>query len=48
MLVEVEVEKVTVEIEAPASGELSTIFAVQGDEVKVDTPVAIITEAGAA
>jgi len=48
VIVEVEAEKVTLEIEAPASGVLTTILAVQGDEVRVDTPVAIITEAGAA
>lgn len=45
VIVEVEAEKATLEVEAPASGTLTTIIAVQGDEVKVDTPIAIITEA---
>ncbi len=48
VIVEVEAEKVTLEVEAPASGALTAILAVQGDEVKVDTPIAIITEGGAA
>jgi pyruvate/2-oxoglutarate dehydrogenase complex dihydrolipoamide acyltransferase (E2) component len=44
IIAEVEAEKVTVELAAPASGVLTSIFAVQGDEVHVDTPIAIIAE----
>jgi pyruvate/2-oxoglutarate dehydrogenase complex dihydrolipoamide acyltransferase (E2) component len=43
-LVEVEVEKVTLEIVAPASGVLASILAVQGDEVRVDAPLAVIDD----
>jgi pyruvate/2-oxoglutarate dehydrogenase complex dihydrolipoamide acyltransferase (E2) component len=44
VVVEVEAEKVTVELTAPASGILTSILAVQGDEVKVDEAIAVITE----
>jgi pyruvate/2-oxoglutarate dehydrogenase complex dihydrolipoamide acyltransferase (E2) component len=46
IVVEVEADKANVELEAPVSGELTTILAVQGDEVKVDEPIAIIAEDG--
>lgn len=45
-IVEVEAEKVTVEVVAPVSGVLASILAVQGDEVRVDTPIAVIDEDG--
>ena len=45
-MVEVEAEKVTVEVVAPVSGVLASILAVQGDEVRVDTPIAVIDEDG--
>lgn len=44
VIVEVEAEKVNVEIVAPASGVLSAILAVQGDEVKVEQTIAVISE----
>ncbi|RDI73751.1 Biotin-requiring enzyme [Gaiella occulta] len=43
-IVEVEAEKVTVEVIAPVSGVLTSILAVQGDEFRVETPIALITE----
>jgi len=46
IIVEVEAEKVTLELAAPTSGVLRSIFAVQGDEVRVDTPIAVIDEDG--
>jgi pyruvate/2-oxoglutarate dehydrogenase complex dihydrolipoamide acyltransferase (E2) component len=45
-IVEVEAEKVTVEVAAPVSGVLTSIVAVQGDEVRVDSPIAMIDEDG--
>jgi pyruvate/2-oxoglutarate dehydrogenase complex dihydrolipoamide acyltransferase (E2) component len=45
-IVEVEAEKVTVEVVSPVSGVLTSIFAVRGDEVRVDTPIAVIDEDG--
>ena len=48
VIAEVEVEKVNMEITAPASGTLSTILAVQGDEVKVGAPIAMIESSQAA
>ena len=44
-LVEVETDKATEEVEAPVSGTLADILAEAGDEVKVDTVLAIIEEA---
>ena len=44
VIVEVEAEKVTVELVAPATGVLTSILAVQGDEVKVDQVIAVISE----
>jgi pyruvate/2-oxoglutarate dehydrogenase complex dihydrolipoamide acyltransferase (E2) component len=43
-LVEVETDKATEEVEAPISGTLADILAEEGDEVKVDTVLAIIEE----
>lgn len=48
VIAEVEAEKVTLEVEAPTSGVLTAILAVQGDEVQVDTPIALIAESRAA
>jgi 2-oxoglutarate dehydrogenase E2 component (dihydrolipoamide succinyltransferase) len=45
-IVEVELEKVTEEVEAPAAGVLETILAVEGDEIKVGDPLAVIAEGG--
>jgi 2-oxoglutarate dehydrogenase E2 component (dihydrolipoamide succinyltransferase) len=47
VIVEVEAEKVTVELLAPATGILTSILAVQGDEVKVDQVIAVISESDA-
>lgn len=43
-IVEIEAEKVTVEVVAPITGVLTSILAVQGDELPVDAPLALITE----
>ncbi len=45
-LMEVETDKATVEIEAPASGILTRVSASPGDEVPVGTTIALILEAG--
>jgi pyruvate dehydrogenase E2 component (dihydrolipoamide acetyltransferase) len=45
-LVEVETDKVTVEVEAPADGTLGTISAAAGDEVPVGTPIAYVLGPG--
>jgi pyruvate/2-oxoglutarate dehydrogenase complex dihydrolipoamide acyltransferase (E2) component len=47
-IVEIETDKVTVEIEAPASGILSSVTAQEGDVVPVGQTIALIAEAGAA
>lgn len=44
-LVEVETDKASEEVEAPVSGTLADILAEAGDEVKVDSVLAIIEEA---
>jgi 2-oxoglutarate dehydrogenase E2 component (dihydrolipoamide succinyltransferase) len=44
-ILEIETDKVTEELEAPASGTLSEILAVEGDEVKVGGLLAVIEEA---
>ena len=44
VIVEVEVEKVTLEVEAPVSGVLTSILAVQGDEVRAGGTIAILAE----
>ena len=43
-VVEVEADKVTVEIEAPAPGVLARIVAAEGDEIRVGATIAIIDE----
>src|SRR5574342_624285 len=47
-LMEVETDKATVEIEAPASGILASITASPGDEVPVGNTIALILEPGEA
>ena len=48
MLCELETDKVTVEVPAPAAGVLGEIVANEGDTVGVDALLAMINEAGAA
>ena len=43
-LVEVETDKATEALEAPVTGTIADILAEEGDEVKVDTVLAIIEE----
>ncbi len=43
-ILEIETDKVTQEVEAPVSGTLSEIVAVEGDEVKVGALLALIDE----
>ena len=43
-ILEIETDKVTEEIDAPVDGTLSEILAVEGDEVKVGTVLAVIEE----
>jgi 2-oxoglutarate dehydrogenase E2 component (dihydrolipoamide succinyltransferase) len=43
-VVEVEADKVTVELEAPAAGTLARIMAAEGDEMRVGATLAIIDE----
>ena len=43
-ILEIETDKVTEEVEAPVSGKLSEIVAVEGDEVKVGGLLAVIEE----
>jgi pyruvate dehydrogenase E2 component (dihydrolipoamide acetyltransferase) len=45
-IVEIETDKVTVEIEAPASGVLGDVSAHEGDVVPVGRPIAVILAAG--
>ena len=47
-LMEIETDKVTVEIESPASGVLRDVTAQEGDVVPVGQTIALIVEAGAA
>lgn len=44
-LVEIEADKASYDIDAPASGVLAEIFVVAGDEVAVGTPLARIEDA---
>ena len=44
VIVEVEAEKVTQEVEAPADGVLEAILAVEGDEVRVGDPIGVIAD----
>lgn len=48
VIVEVEAEKVTQEVEAPVSGVLESILAVEGDEIRVGETIAVIGEPEAA
>ena len=48
VIVEVEAEKVTQEVEAPVSGTLESVLAVEGDEIRVGSTIAVIAEAHAA
>jgi 2-oxoglutarate dehydrogenase E2 component (dihydrolipoamide succinyltransferase) len=41
-VVEIEADKVTVEVEAPVAGVLARIVAIEGDELKVGSTLAII------
>jgi 2-oxoglutarate dehydrogenase E2 component (dihydrolipoamide succinyltransferase) len=43
-ILEIETDKVTEEVEAPVSGTISEIVAVEGDEVKVGGLLAVIEE----
>ncbi len=45
-LIEIETDKATVEIEAPATGVLVQVTAREGEEVPVGQPIAVIHEAG--
>jgi pyruvate/2-oxoglutarate dehydrogenase complex dihydrolipoamide acyltransferase (E2) component len=47
-IVEIETDKVTVEVESPASGVLSGITAQEGDVIPVGQTIALIAEPGAA
>ena len=47
-ILEIETDKVTVEIESPASGVLRDVTAAEGDVVPVGQTIALIVEAGAA
>jgi 2-oxoglutarate dehydrogenase E2 component (dihydrolipoamide succinyltransferase) len=42
LLVEVEVEKANYEVEAPVTGVIESILAVEGDEVKLGQTLAVI------
>ena len=44
-LVEVDTDKATEEVAAPVTGTIADILAEEGDEVKVDTVLAIIEDA---
>jgi 2-oxoglutarate dehydrogenase E2 component (dihydrolipoamide succinyltransferase) len=46
LLVEVEAEKVTTEVESPVAGVLESIVAVEGDEIRVGETIAVIDDAG--
>src|SRR5689334_13426810 len=45
-LLEVETDKVTVEVEAPADGVLASVTAQEGEDVAVGTAVALVLAAG--
>jgi pyruvate dehydrogenase E1 component beta subunit len=44
VIVEIEAEKVTQEVEAPVAGVLESILAVEGDEIRVGATIAVIAE----
>ena len=46
VVVEVEAEKVTNELEAPVTGVLERIVAVEGDEIRVGATIAVFVENG--
>ena len=46
VVVEVEAEKVTNELEAPVTGVLERIVAVEGDEIRVGATIAVFAESG--
>ena len=46
VVVEVETEKVTNELEAPVTGVLERIVAVEGDEIRAGATIAIFAENG--
>jgi 2-oxoglutarate dehydrogenase E2 component (dihydrolipoamide succinyltransferase) len=46
-ILEIETDKVTEEVESPATGTLAEIVAVEGDEVKVGGLLAVIEEGAA-
>jgi pyruvate/2-oxoglutarate dehydrogenase complex dihydrolipoamide acyltransferase (E2) component len=46
VVVEVEAEKVTNELEAPVTGVLERIVAVEGDEIRVGATIAVFAENG--
>ena len=46
VVVEVEAEKVTIELEAPVTGVLERIVAVEGDEIRVGSTIAVFAEGG--
>ena len=45
VIVEIEAEKATQEVEAPVAGVLESILAVEGDEIRVGATIAVIAEA---
>src|SRR4029453_13206586 len=47
-IVEIETDKITVEIESPASGVLQDVTALEGEVVPVGRTIAVIAEEGAA
>ena len=44
VVVEVEAEKVTNELEAPVTGVLERVVAVEGDEIKIGSTIAVFAE----
>ena len=44
VIVEIEAEKVTQEVEAPVAGVLESILAIEGDEIRVGATIAVIAE----
>jgi len=44
VIVEIEAEKATQEVEAPVAGVLESILAVEGDEIRVGATIAVIAE----
>jgi pyruvate/2-oxoglutarate dehydrogenase complex dihydrolipoamide acyltransferase (E2) component len=44
VIVEVETEKVTQDVESPVSGVIESIVAVEGDELRIGDTIAVIAE----